>query len=239
MLSATLACLLSECFQDKPLVNPLCGRQAFWQQSAHFLDAPNVIADSSFHCRGHAQRGMHAAEVVVHKPDRLSSRMVLNLFRERICQASETANAHTHGKVLPLNKTGAHMLGVWISAYNFHVTADAFRRGIARLVLVYHSVNLLQLCVINISAEGVLYRFEVRFVAVCRDLNAVANTLRAIFHELFCPSQITPADQIAHAKFRVGVQPSPRPNVPPPDCFLVWLCIPGLGSHELPNLIAL
>lgn len=34
---------------------------------------------------------MHAAEVVVHKPYRHGSRMVLNFFRERICQTSETA----------------------------------------------------------------------------------------------------------------------------------------------------
>ena len=35
----TLACLLSECFQDNPLVNPLGSRFGFWQQRAHLLYA--------------------------------------------------------------------------------------------------------------------------------------------------------------------------------------------------------
>jgi len=35
--------LFSECFQDKPLVNPLCGGCRLRQQTAEFLDGPDVI----------------------------------------------------------------------------------------------------------------------------------------------------------------------------------------------------
>jgi len=43
-----------------------------------------------------------------------AARVVLDFLRERIREASESANAHPHRKVLALNKTGAYMLGTGI-----------------------------------------------------------------------------------------------------------------------------
>ena len=48
--------------------------------SLEFFDSPNVIADTRFHRWGYTQRLMNAVEVVIHKPDRYSSRVILNLL---------------------------------------------------------------------------------------------------------------------------------------------------------------
>ena len=69
--------------------------------------------------------------------------MILNFFREGVCQAGETANAHPHRKVLPLNMTGADMLRIGTAAHDSHIATDATGRRIARLVIHRSAVNLL------------------------------------------------------------------------------------------------
>jgi hypothetical protein len=78
---------------------------------------------------------MHAAEVVVHEPERDSRSMVFDLFRKGIREPGESADAHSHRKILPFDVTGTDMLGIRIPADDFHVTADTFRRRVASLIL--------------------------------------------------------------------------------------------------------
>src|SRR5262249_28825206 len=137
-------------------VNALCNRWGIRQQGAHFFNCPNMIANSSFHCGRYAQRRMHSAEVVVYKPNRYCGGMVLNLLSESICQPSESPNAHPYRKILPINKARADVLWIWIAAHNFHIAADALGRRIPRLILIHSAINLLQLCVVNISTESIL-----------------------------------------------------------------------------------
>lgn len=96
-----------------------------------------MVQQSAFHCRGNAQRGMYAAEVVIHEPERHSRRVVLDFLRERIREASESANAHPHRKVLALNKTGTDMFRIRIAAHNLHVAANTLRGGIACVILEF------------------------------------------------------------------------------------------------------
>src|SRR5713226_7896702 len=109
-MTPSLACLFAQRFQYKLLVDPFARRLRFWQKPAQFLNRPNMIADSTLHRRGNAESLMDAAEVVIHKPNRHGSRMVLNLFRERVGKASEAANAHSHAEVLTFNEAGADVL---------------------------------------------------------------------------------------------------------------------------------
>src|SRR5438552_9435200 len=100
---------------------------------------------------------MDAAEVVVHEPERDSSGMVLDLLRKGVSQARETANAHSHGQVLPLYERRAHVLRVGIPAYHFYVTANAGCWRIAPVIVNRSAVNLLQLRIINIRSESSFY----------------------------------------------------------------------------------
>lgn len=113
-----------------------------------------MIRDARFHRRGDSQRLVDAAEIVIHEPDRHSSRVALDLLRECICQASEAANAHPHRKILPLNKTSAHMFGVRVRAHHFHVTGDAPGRRIARFLFGGCPVNLLQLRIVDVGTKA-------------------------------------------------------------------------------------
>jgi hypothetical protein len=74
--------LFSECFQDNALVNPLGSGFGLWQQRAHFLNAPNVIADSGLHRRRYAQRLMHSAEVVIGVVDCDHVTVILELSKQ-------------------------------------------------------------------------------------------------------------------------------------------------------------
>ena len=67
------------------------------------------------------------------------------------------------------------MLRVGITADNFHVAADALRRGVSGLILVHSAINLLQLRVVDISAESVLYRFHIDPEAVRCELHAIGQ----------------------------------------------------------------
>jgi hypothetical protein len=75
-----LAGLFSECFQDKPLVNPRDSGYDFRQQSAEFFNAPHMICDSSFHCGSHSKSLVNAAKIVVHEVDRNHMAVVLDLL---------------------------------------------------------------------------------------------------------------------------------------------------------------
>lgn len=153
-----------------------------------FIRHPNVIRDARFHCWRNAQGLVDATEIVVHEPKRDRCRVILYLLGERVGQAGEPANAHSHAKVLALYIAGTYVLRIRISAYDFHVAADAPSGGVARFVFRRSAINVLRLCVINIRSERVLNRFQVGSVAVCSDLNSVADTACAIFHKLLRPS---------------------------------------------------
>src|SRR5437870_7892551 len=60
------------------------------------------------------------------------------------------------------------------------------------------TVDFLQLCVINISSESVLYRVQINPMTVSCDLHAIANPAGAIFHELMSPSANAPAYQVGN-----------------------------------------
>jgi hypothetical protein len=52
---------------------------------------------------GYTQSLMNPAKVVVHEVKSNGISQVIDLLRERISQASETAHLHTHRKILALN----------------------------------------------------------------------------------------------------------------------------------------
>jgi hypothetical protein len=46
------------------------------------------------------------------------------------------------------------MLWVGIAADRFHLTTDASRRGVPRVIFCESTVNLLQLSIVNVSSES-------------------------------------------------------------------------------------
>jgi hypothetical protein len=74
------------------------------QQPDQLRRAPHVRGDAGFHRGRHAERLMHAAEVVVHEVEGCRCRVVLNLLAEGVGQAREPAHVHPHREVLAFNE---------------------------------------------------------------------------------------------------------------------------------------
>src|ERR1700723_970717 len=147
-----------------------------------------MIRKTRFHCRSDRQRLMDTTEIVIGEPERDSSRMILTFLGKAVCKARETADTHPHRKVLPLNKTSAHMLGVGIADYNLHFAADAGGRGITLVIFGGSAVNFLQLCIVNIIAEALLHGFKASPMSVGGNLYSIVNPAGTILHELCGPS---------------------------------------------------
>ena len=132
------------------------------------------------------------------------------------------------------------MLRVRIAADNLHIAVDALPRRVPSLLFICRSaVNLLELGIVNISTERVLDRFQVDLVTIRGILYAVANSLRAIFHEILRPSAVATAYKIRNHQFGISVNSCPRPNVAPSRCLLFRCNVLGLSSDKFPNFIAL
>lgn len=140
----------------------------FGQERHDFFHVPNVVSDSSFHCRGNAQSLMNAAEVVVHEVERDGRDMVLNLLAECVGQPCETAHLHPHREVLPLDKAGGDVARFRIAGYRDALASDALGGAVLRLCLRIRSVDVHQHCVVNLGAERFLCRIQVDPVAVRR-----------------------------------------------------------------------
>jgi hypothetical protein len=75
-----------------------------------------------------------------------------------------------------LNKTRTDVLRVRISYQFLPLAADALSRAVALLRLARFTVQLLQLCVIDLMPDCTFYRSQVSTVTIASELNAVTQT---------------------------------------------------------------
>src|SRR5579863_3546253 len=107
------------------------------------------------------------------------------------------------------------MLGIGIPADGFHIATDARCWRVARLIFTRGTVNLLQLGIVDVRSESILYRFKINLVAVRGDLHPAINPAGTILHELFRPFAVASANQVTHTQLGVSVDTCPRPDVSP------------------------
>ena len=70
-------------------------------------------------------------------------RVIPQLGRESIAQARVATHRGAHRPILPFHKTGADVLGVWITRHNFQIATDATRWRVApRFFIGRGAVNL-------------------------------------------------------------------------------------------------
>src|SRR5437016_4668200 len=118
--------------------------------------------DSCGHCRGHSQRTMRLAEVVIREVERDRSFKVLKLLAESVCQASKTAAVHPERVILLLDVAGCDSAHVWHSvddcAFRFHDFCRAIpTRGV--FVEINHAVGFYKLRVVNLGTKTALNGF--------------------------------------------------------------------------------
>jgi len=153
----------------------------------------NMIGQTASIAGVHRNVLMNAAKVVEHIMQRNRVTVIVYFLAVAVRESRKSPHVHSHGEVLALLRASAHMLGVQDRRSQLHVATDAHCRRIARVVIHRRTVNLLQHGVVNIRTEGILHGLKIRLVSVCGDLDAVADSAGAIFHEVFCPSCPTSA----------------------------------------------
>ena len=129
-----------------PFVGLPCGHQV-----SHI---PESISHTSSHCGCHAESAMNLDEVVGKVAECHSGGMVLDLFTEGICQASEPANRHAHGQVMPFDIAGVDVLRVWVTRNGVTLATKTNRGTVTLLSAFSDAVDLDQLGVVDISTEG-------------------------------------------------------------------------------------
>src|SRR5471030_871296 len=76
---------------------------------------------------------VNASKIVVHHVERNCRRVVLDLLRKRISQPREPSHPHSHGEVLPFDKTGRNACRIWISDNAASLTARAHSGAVPSL----------------------------------------------------------------------------------------------------------
>jgi hypothetical protein len=125
-----------------------------------------VVRYSRFHRGRYAQRLMNPAEIVVHVVKRDGGHEIFDFLTESICEARKTPRLHSHCEILPLDVTGGDVLRAWLAANRRSLTADTFRRALARLSFRIVPVQLHEHRVIHVTTERSFHSIEVDSQAI-------------------------------------------------------------------------
>lgn len=200
-----------------------------------------MVANLRLHCRGYAQRLMHAAEVVIHEVESEGMTVIVDFLRERVGEPGEAAHLHPHREVLALDVAGRDVAESRPAVDDGWDRADAGRRAVAPAVaLRIVAVELDQHRVVDVGAERERDGFQVDAMAVRRQLHAVGQAVREVVHEVLGVPCVAVADAPAHNQLSVGAQRGPRPHVAVaelPSQFLGHVLF--LGVAERPDFVTL
>ena len=108
---------------------------------------------------------MNPNEIIVHEVDRDRMCVILDLFRERVCQPSKAPNRHAHGEVLSFDIGRADVSWVGVASDLAPLRPDALRRAVAPRGFSFRwwrPVHLHQHCVVDVGPESFLDRLQVR-----------------------------------------------------------------------------
>src|SRR5258708_4003761 len=198
-----------------------------------------MIVQSTLHRWGHSKRCADTHEIAIHKVKGHGVGMIVDPLRESVREPSKAAHVHPHREVLALDVVGTYVLRIGILAHRLHLTANADRRGVSRLVFKGSAVNLLQLSIVNIRPECTLNRFQICLVGVYGDLYSILDSTGAILHEVFGPVCSASTDEVTNDQLRIRVDSDPRPNIAPANFFFRGTDVPSLCSDVCPYLVTL
>jgi hypothetical protein len=151
--------------------------------AANLFDTPFVVGHAGGDGWRRLQRHVDPRENVGHEVQGHGSVEVFQLLAERIGQAREPAHAHPHGEVLPLHVARADLVRVGIAGDDPCLGPDALGRAVAAFLGRVRAVLLDEDGVVNVAAEGALYRFQVGLVAVCSELDPMAEAAAQVVDE--------------------------------------------------------
>jgi hypothetical protein len=135
-----------------------------------------VIRDPGGHSRRDSQRLVNPTEIVEGEPHRDGCPVVLKLLTESIREPGEAADAHSHGKVLPLDMAGADSLRIGLAYAHHRLRGDHLCRGVAPFAFRCRTVDFDELGEVHTVIKGVADRRAVGSEAVRGDLEALTRS---------------------------------------------------------------
>jgi hypothetical protein len=199
-----------------------------------------MIANPCFHSGCHPQGLVNPAEVVVHVMQRNRVLQILQFFREAVGQSRKSAHRHAHGQILPLNIAGRDMVVIGIAGDDRLACSHADGGTVASFWrILRRTINLLQHREINLRAERIFNRCQIRTMAVRRELHAIREAIFQVMHEVVSASGIAFPDEPARNQLAVGVKSNPRPAIASAFCFLLRKAILFFRVNKRPDFIAL
>src|ERR1035437_3279310 len=188
-----------------PFVGFPCGHQV-----SHI---PESISHTSGHCGCHAESAMNLDEVVGKVAECHSGGMVLDLFTEGICQASEPANRHAHGQVVPFDIAGVDVLRVGVTRNGVTLATKTNRGTVTLLSAFCDAVDLDQLGVVDISTEGSINGLDVQLQSIASELDAIRQSAGQILDKVPSGNRVALANQPAGDQLGIGIDCGPEPCI--------------------------
>src|ERR1022692_836263 len=183
---------------------------------------------------------MDAHEIVVHEVDRKRRHVVLDFLGEAIRQASEPTHGHPHREVRAFDVAGRDVSRIGIAHDRYGAGTDALRGAVALLFRAIRPVHLDEHGVVDLRPEAILHGIQIGLVAVCGQLDAMAETAREVLDEFCSGSAVARADYPARDQFRIGIDGRPGPHAADAElAFLLLWNVLVLRPDERPDLIAL
>ena len=140
-----------------------------------FSQSPNVVSQLRLHRGSTAECLVYSREVVVREVQRTRSLKIIQLLRERIGQARESANGLPNRHIGSFHVAGGYVARVWPSvAYLDYGFYHRRRRVFAStVVLAVVAIEFYHLREVGLSSENVLNSLAVEVESVSRDLEAM------------------------------------------------------------------
>lgn len=211
-------------------------------QSRDFFQAPNMVRDSGFHGWRDPERGMDAPKVVIHEMQGYGVGQVFDFFRKAIGKPRKPAHGHAHGEVLALHVGRGNAFRIRLSGDLVRLCTDKLGWAVFALRVLEgaFAVQLNEHGVINFAAEGTFYRFQIRLVAVCGQLDAVSEPTSQVFDKHLGGIRIACSKHPARHQLGIRTQCGPRPNVAIAKLtFLGLRHVLFLGIAKGPDFVAL
>jgi hypothetical protein len=203
-------------------------------------DVPKPLRHASGHSRGATQRAVDTDEVVGHEVQCHRMSMVFDLLGEAVRQPGEATHVHPHRQICPLHIAGADMAHVWATCDGFLFDPGADARAVAAGGFSGLAIGLDEHGIVDIPAECLTNRLQVRLMAVAGKLNAGEQPACEIGNEHLSRRAAAIPDKPGRDKLGIGVDRGPRPHVASPfRGGLRGLDVALLGIAERPNLIDL
>ena len=167
--------------------------------------------------------------------------MVLDLFREGVCQSGKPACGHPHAEIVPLDIACVDVFRVGLADDRVALATKANSGAVALLRAFGYAVDLDQHRVVHIATERLINRLDIHLQAIAGKLDAIRQAARKVFDEITGGLRITLADQPARYQLGIRVNRGPEPRIARAGIIgrYLWRHVLLLGVAKRPALINL